>query len=96
MNNPATDLEFLVSSFPDLNMAELASDYLRAGMEREIIGFSTPELAYEMVINKFVSEVKSVSIFRRLIDFKDGSVFDIREGSWTKYGFYPSAQSCRV
>ena len=76
--------------------AQDAKTFLDEGKASGQLGFMTAELAFEMTLNKFLPEIEHVSISRRTLDFKDGSVFDIRFGAWAKHGFYASIQDKRA
>lgn len=64
--------------------------------EQRVI-MTTKNGAFNYILNDAIAGdmVKSVSLFTYTIDFRDGSVFDLRDGDWMPHGFYASVQAKR-
>ena len=57
---------------------------------------TTPVQAFEMIVNIFIAHVDTINISALSIDFKDGSIFRITEGSHVEHGFYGQSQDKRA
>lgn len=68
----------------------------RRWKEQRVI-MTTKDGAFNYILNDAIAGdmVQGVCLCTYTIDFRDGSVFDLRDGSWMPHGFYASVQSKR-
>ncbi len=75
--------------------AELVEQELTS-KQKTSMAHTIKAVAYNWAINSNLEHINSVDVTQFTIDFNDGSIFSLRDGSHVEHGFYPMAQNKRA